>query len=448
MAFTPSTRGASAPRLALIRRSSPWDIHRIRLFITADLIGRSLGNLDFPAVFVMGSERSAEVRDVLNRLQPPGRTRSRPPGGRSRRHRGDYGPFRDFRIPFLFFSTGEHPDYHAPRHAGSDRLPRVRQHLQRDPDHGPGSGQRRPRPCLGPRSAPDLEEVKALACVTRLLLDADGAGTSRLSDLQRAFIEQVHAKTSFMARRGTVTAEERVWVVRAARSGSSSPCSDDVCSADRLARLYIRSARPQQDFFAVVRRLVRAAGGLEELDQPTLLVRSQVAELFRVHLADRLEHFVEEFQSGGGDRDLDRAAVLACGGSRTIRFPGFEPVEHPGDVRAAGDQQTSNRQRRELSRIGRLQDPQGVVLLGREVVVAEDPLFEGFERVSYVRQQTQEHFLLGGVERDAGSVMGTVEPFAKIRGFGDNCQRGRKLAESETDRAECICSNLVLAGTT
>ncbi len=28
--------------------------------------------------------------------------------------RSDYGPFRDRKIPFLFFSTGEHPDYHKP----------------------------------------------------------------------------------------------------------------------------------------------------------------------------------------------------------------------------------------------------------------------------------------------------------------------------------------------
>ena len=29
--------------------------------------------------------------------------------------RSDYGPFRDRRVPFLFFSTGQHPDYHSPR---------------------------------------------------------------------------------------------------------------------------------------------------------------------------------------------------------------------------------------------------------------------------------------------------------------------------------------------
>ena len=29
--------------------------------------------------------------------------------------RSDYGPFWNEKVPFLFFSTGQHPDYHSPR---------------------------------------------------------------------------------------------------------------------------------------------------------------------------------------------------------------------------------------------------------------------------------------------------------------------------------------------
>jgi len=196
----------------------PWDIHRIRLFITADLIGRSLGNLDLPAVFVMGSERSTKAREILDRLQPPAGLEIARLGADLVGTRSDYGPFRDFRIPFLFFSTGEHPDYHTPRDT-PDRIdyPKCASISNVILTTALEAANADAAPVWIRDPAPDIEEVKALARVTRLLLDADGAGTPRLSDLQRAFIEQVHAKTSFMARRGTVTAEERVWVVRAAQ---------------------------------------------------------------------------------------------------------------------------------------------------------------------------------------------------------------------------------------
>eukprot|EP00456_Euglypha_rotunda_P045868 TRINITY_DN363_c0_g1_i11.p1 TRINITY_DN363_c0_g1~~TRINITY_DN363_c0_g1_i11.p1 ORF type:complete len:284 (+),score=76.74 TRINITY_DN363_c0_g1_i11:726-1577(+) len=47
----------------------PWPIERVKLFITADMIGRSLGSLPLPVVFVMGSERAHELRTALDLVE-------------------------------------------------------------------------------------------------------------------------------------------------------------------------------------------------------------------------------------------------------------------------------------------------------------------------------------------------------------------------------------------
>src|SRR6202011_2560311 len=65
-------------------------------------------------VFVLGSETSPHLRKVVEEMKPEkglavGRLGADLIGTRS-----DYGPFRSRRVPFLFFSTGQHPDYHRP----------------------------------------------------------------------------------------------------------------------------------------------------------------------------------------------------------------------------------------------------------------------------------------------------------------------------------------------
>jgi len=62
----------------------------------------------------LGSETSPRLRKVVEEMKPEkgltvGRLGADLIGTRS-----DYGPFRDRKVPFLFFSTGQHPDYHKP----------------------------------------------------------------------------------------------------------------------------------------------------------------------------------------------------------------------------------------------------------------------------------------------------------------------------------------------
>lgn len=193
----------------------PWPIERVKLFITADLIGRSLGDLPTRNVFVVGGECAPALERALQ-------VSGRPTGIRVDRlgvdligTRSDYGPFRDNQIPFLFFSTGEHPDYHTPRDtpdkidypklAGiSSLILRVVQHV---------ANEDRP-PIWSPRVETGLSEVHALHCITQTLLDADAAGSFPLGGIHRFFISNMHHKMGKILDRGKLHSDERPWLIR------------------------------------------------------------------------------------------------------------------------------------------------------------------------------------------------------------------------------------------
>jgi hypothetical protein len=85
------------------------------LFLTADMIGRSLGGVCGSYVFVMGTEHAPALRPWIE-----GSARGEPVHVGTLGsdllvlNRSDYGPFRARKIPYLFFSTGENPLYHSP----------------------------------------------------------------------------------------------------------------------------------------------------------------------------------------------------------------------------------------------------------------------------------------------------------------------------------------------
>lgn len=94
----------------------PVPLPKVSLFITADMIGRALGGVCTPYVFVMGTEHAPGLRPWIESAAR----------GRAVRvgllgsdlvllDRSDYGPFRARKVPYLFFSTGENPLYHTPR---------------------------------------------------------------------------------------------------------------------------------------------------------------------------------------------------------------------------------------------------------------------------------------------------------------------------------------------
>jgi hypothetical protein len=92
----------------------PVPLDKVRLFLTADMIGRSLGGVCDPYVFVIGSEYAPGLRDWIRQDEANASLAIGLLGADVIGTRSDYGPFRTRKIPFLFFSTGENPCYHKP----------------------------------------------------------------------------------------------------------------------------------------------------------------------------------------------------------------------------------------------------------------------------------------------------------------------------------------------
>lgn len=196
----------------------PVPLERIKLCLTADMIGRSLGGLELPTVFVVGSESSSELRDVVFQADRPEGLETALLGVDLIGTRSDYGPFRDQEIPFLFFSTGEHPDYHTendtierlniPKAARVSTFILALIRRIADLDESLEWQQQTPL---------DLNEARSIHRITELLLEADDNGESELTDVQRFFVSQVNSKTGFVLQRGKISAAERTWLARSAQ---------------------------------------------------------------------------------------------------------------------------------------------------------------------------------------------------------------------------------------
>ena len=191
---------------------TPWPLENVKFFLTADMIGRSLGNLPLPTVFVMGSEHAPVIKSALDAVgTPEGLEASRlgidligsiP--------RSDYGPFRSRKIPFLFFSTGEHPDYHTPNDLPEridfEKVARVSSLILRLAKNVATSSE---TPAWTDELQPDIDEAKALHQICRLLTIAADGKQYKLTDVQRLVVTQAINKTKRIIARGKMSASER-----------------------------------------------------------------------------------------------------------------------------------------------------------------------------------------------------------------------------------------------
>jgi hypothetical protein len=194
----------------------PRDLKKLKAFLTADMLGRSMANVMDEYVFALGSETSPQLRRLLERVKPAtglsiGRLGADLVGTRS-----DYGPFRDLRVPFLFFSTGPHRDYHRPTDL-PDRLDYVKLrkiclwisdltwHLANDAD----------APAWKDDAPPDLDEARTvLELVSRVLKKPDSYW---LTEKQRVMVGRVEKRLNAILERGKITSAERTWLVWTAR---------------------------------------------------------------------------------------------------------------------------------------------------------------------------------------------------------------------------------------
>ncbi|QDT39862.1 M28 family metallopeptidase [Stratiformator vulcanicus] len=194
----------------------PFPQSKLKLFITADMIGRSLGGMDYDEVFVLGAEHAPYLSTQMSRIGVPDGLDVLNLGIELIGTRSDYGPFRDRDIPFLFFSTGVHPDYHTPRDTAEridfDNLGRISTLVYRtvvEVANDPIT------PTWQEKAPMDLGEVRILNTVaTRLLNRADA---QNLNAIQRLTISQAKSRSGTILRRGTMTQDERIWLTRLAR---------------------------------------------------------------------------------------------------------------------------------------------------------------------------------------------------------------------------------------
>jgi hypothetical protein len=194
----------------------PWPIEQIKLCVTADMIGRSLGDLPLPLVFVLGSEHAPELRKHLDGVATPEGLEVARMGVDLIGTRSDYGPFRDRRVPFLFISTGEHPDYHTSRDTAErvdhDKVARVSNlilgliRIVADADSAPA---------WSDRPEHELDEVRALHRITELLLQANG--DKQLTQVQRFFVSNVKTRTLQILKAGEMKPDDRAWLIRSSQ---------------------------------------------------------------------------------------------------------------------------------------------------------------------------------------------------------------------------------------
>lgn len=207
----------------------PIELKQVKLFLTADMLGRSLGDLPMQMLFVMGAELSAGLGAVIReQSQIPGLEIAQI-GADLVGTRSDYGPFRDRQIPFLFFSSGEHPNYHTPEDTpervnfpkairSTELIRRVVAFTANSPDELPRWSTPAERKRDGQQG---LDEVRTVYRITELLMQRDEqqrqTGKGGLSDLQRLLVSNIHLRTKQILHTGKFDPAERGWLIRSAQ---------------------------------------------------------------------------------------------------------------------------------------------------------------------------------------------------------------------------------------
>lgn len=195
----------------------PLPVKNLKVFLTADMIGRSMGNVMDEFVFALGSENSRGLRKLLEENPPKDGLKVGRVGTDMIGTRSDYGPFRDRKVPFLFFSTGQHPDYHTvrdtPNRIDYEKLCRISNWIfdlttkLADADTAP-TWEKDGLP-------PDLEEVRTIHLLLSRVLEKPL--TFGLTEKQRKLVQSTCEKLNTIVTRKVYTAAERATLLWTAR---------------------------------------------------------------------------------------------------------------------------------------------------------------------------------------------------------------------------------------
>jgi hypothetical protein len=196
---------------------APVPLGRVALFLTADMIGRSLGGVCDPYVFVMGSEHAPGLRPwIADAAKGSPVTVGILGTDLLMLDRSDYGPFRARKVPYLFFTTGESPVYHTPRdtpdtlnYAKAEAISRVILGVVRR------SAEADRVPAWSPAPDHAFAEAVTIRDVLRTLLQNREA--LKIGPAQSLLMNNALRTLDVVVRRGTITPEERTVVIRVAR---------------------------------------------------------------------------------------------------------------------------------------------------------------------------------------------------------------------------------------
>ncbi len=195
----------------------PIPLEQVGLFVTADMIGRSLGGLCKTDVFVLGSEREPAVRPWIIDAAASQPVRTHLVGSDVLVvDRSDYGPFRTRQIPYLFFTTGESEVYHSIRDVAAtidyDKLTAISRIMERVIRSASTSA------TLPPWSAEPVYSIAEAASFRIILqLFLDHRQELKLKPLQVGLINQAIQTADGVAARGSMTPAERTSIVRTAQ---------------------------------------------------------------------------------------------------------------------------------------------------------------------------------------------------------------------------------------
>jgi hypothetical protein len=195
----------------------PLPFRSLKAVLNADMLGRSMANVMDEYLFVLGSERSPALQQLVEQVQPENGLKIGRLGADLIGTRSDYGPFRDRKVPFLFFSTGQHPDYHKstdlPDRIDYEKLRRasvwIADLLQRlaNDETSPTWDDREP--------TTDLEEIRTiLVLVRRVLAHPD---EFPLTQKKRDLVDGVEDRLAKIIQHGEVTVDDRSWLLWSAR---------------------------------------------------------------------------------------------------------------------------------------------------------------------------------------------------------------------------------------
>ena len=195
----------------------PVPLSNVRLFLTADMIGRALGGVCDPYVFVMGTEHAPALRPwVEEAARGKAVTVGLLGSDLLLIDRSDYGPFRTRKIPYLFFSTGENPAYHATTDVAETlNYPKLEAISRTILDFVRQASSAESLPGWSVQPDNPLAEAETVRTVLRMLLEH--REKLAIGSPQVFIMNNTLRSLDAIMERGVITPEERTGMVRAAR---------------------------------------------------------------------------------------------------------------------------------------------------------------------------------------------------------------------------------------